>query len=98
MERVEGDRLDWERRFFWPFFCPVVRLGETEEGGRACGVLVVELDRLDPAAVLCAILPAGFCIHIRLRIHLDSVHPQSDHPRAFFGETKSMSIMRCLGG
>ena len=65
-------------RFLFPFFCPVVCHGETQESGRAIQLLVAEFDWVAAAARLW-ITSARLRFHFCLRLYLDSLHPQFDH-------------------
>src|SRR6185369_10888981 len=62
-----------------PVLRAMVRDGKTETGGRALGFLVVEPDRFAAALDLFP-ATAGFSLYLRLRVHLDPVHPQPGHP------------------
>src|SRR5437763_2338671 len=72
LECLEGDRLARERAFFLPLFCPMACDGEVKAGRGAYGFLVAEPWWFAVVAQLRALLPAGFGLHFRLRLHLDS--------------------------
>ena len=78
MALVEGRWLAGQRRFFLPVLRAVVRHGKTKTGGGAQRVLVVEHHRFHDAAGVRRILSERLRVHLRLRLHLDSLHPQFD--------------------
>src|SRR6266511_3122717 len=79
MEQLEGDWLARQCDFLLPIFRPVVRNRKEEASGGPDGVLVVEPHRLVVVADLLS-AQARLGVHLRLRIHVDSLRPQSHHP------------------
>src|SRR6266545_6883329 len=94
MERLEGDRLARQRDFFFPFLRPVVRDRKKETGGGADGLLVAEPGGLVFVALLCLVLQTGFRIHFCLRLYLDSLRSQPDHPSATQGGPPALPRLR----
>src|SRR5665213_15170 len=93
LERLENCRLAGQRDFFLALFRAVVCDGKKEAGGRAAGVLVVESGRLAAAAGVFD-PPERFRFHLRVCVHLDSLHPQSDDPSAEQKIAGEMSELR----
>ena len=67
--------------------------GKKEAGGRAAAFWWLSL--VGFAALLCLLAsPEGFGVHLRLRLHLDSLHPESDHPPAAQEGARELSGLR----
>lgn len=79
MVSVESGGLARQCRIFLPFLRPVVCHGAPEAGCRACVVLVVESGGVPLAARLRCFPSTRFRFHFRVRLHVDSLHPQSCH-------------------
>src|SRR2546425_3650780 len=79
MEHLEDDRLAWQCDFLLTIFRPVVRNRKKEASGGPDGVLVVEPHRLVVVADLLS-AQARLGVHLRVRIHVDSLYPQSRYP------------------
>src|ERR1700690_3245918 len=71
--------------------------GKKAAGGCATGVLVVEPRRFGNPPVLWLVLPQRFRGHLRLRLHLDSLHPESHHPPTEQGGTIGLRGLRKKG-
>src|SRR5438094_8342179 len=94
MERLEGRRLARQRHFLFPLLRPVVRDREKETGGGADGLLVAKPGRVVPAALLCPVLQKRFRVHLCVRVHLDSLHSEPDHPAAAQGGPSGLFRLR----
>jgi len=77
---VESCRLDWQRDFFLPVCPAVVCDGEEETGCRAGHFLVAEPDGFTGAAGLLVVLQARLRLYFFIRVQLDTVRPEPDHP------------------
>src|SRR5882762_8739132 len=77
---MEGRGLVRKRGVFQPLLYPVVRDRKTQAGGRPRGILVVKLAGIAAAAELRRLSQRGFRVYLRVCFHLDSLHPQFDHP------------------
>src|SRR5436309_581654 len=82
MERLESDWLGGQRDVFLTVLCPVVCDRKKEASGGADRVLVAEPDWLLPPALLRPVLQKRFRVHLCVRVHLDSLHPQPRHSSA----------------
>src|SRR6266566_3745428 len=79
MEQLEDDRLARQCDFLLSILRPVVRNRKEEASGGPDGVLVVESRRLVVVADLLS-TQTRLGLHLRLRIHVDSLRPQSHNP------------------
>src|SRR5581483_5752187 len=77
LDLVEGRGLARQRIVLQPFPRAMVRHGKEGTGGGAHRVLVAQPGGFAGAALLCRVFPARFGLHLRLRLYLDSLHPQS---------------------
>src|SRR6266704_2217551 len=94
MEQLEGDRLARQCDFLLSIFRPVVRNRKEEASGGPDGVLVVEPHRLVVVADLLS-AQARLGVHLRLRIHVDSLRPQSHHPPPAQRSAAHLPGVRC---
>src|SRR5580700_1752321 len=85
MGRMEGHRLDGQRRLFVAVLRAMVRHGKIQTRRGPGRVLVAELDRITVAALLRAFSREGLGFYLRVRLQLDSLHPQLDHSAAARG-------------
>src|SRR5829696_5977206 len=82
MAHLEGRRVGRERDFLLALFRAVVGDGKEQTSDDSRFVLVVELDWIvAPAGLRSA--PARFGLHLRLCLHLDSLHSQPDNQPPF---------------
>ena len=80
MGRLEDHRLARKCPFFFSLLRTVVRYREAQTCRRAYGLLVAEPRGLFVIAQLRPFLQERFGIHLRLCIHLDTLHPQFGYP------------------
>src|SRR5262245_28972810 len=90
MGRLESGRLAGQRRLLLPLFRAVVCDGEAQTRRGAHRILVVKSGGLAVAPELRSLLQKGLSLHCCLRVHLDSLHPELDHPSPAYGCASGM--------
>ena len=97
MAFLEGDRLARQSRFYLAIHHPVDCDRKEKARGGAVGVLVAESCGNATVVELRVIREEGFRFYLRLRVLVDSLHPQPGHPSQAQKSAHGLSRVRqCL--
>jgi hypothetical protein len=94
MDGLEDGGMAGQRGFCLALSRAMVRDREAQTSGRARAVLVVEHCRVPYIAGLRVILQTRFGLYFRLRLHVDSLHPQPDHSSSPRKSATDLPILR----